>query len=94
MDRGVSVMAIIDDFKALSDALGRLQGKVPRRCDEPTNANLPCTQAPVPPGGQMPTSPRFCSYCKGYGHIMHPKPDGSLKPYPCPQCNGAEEVKF
>jgi hypothetical protein len=79
-------MAIIDDFKALNDALGRLQGKTPRRCDEPTNANLPCTQAPVP------TSPRICNLCGGSGWISGQS--GVSKPFPCPKCNGCEEVSF
>jgi hypothetical protein len=91
------MMAIIDDFKALNDALGRLQGKVPRLYNEPTNANaqppcLPCGQAP--PGHQVrpgPPVPAKCSYCGGYGRINHP--DGSSKTYPCPGCNGSEYDK-
>jgi hypothetical protein len=92
------MMAIIDDFKALNDALGRLQGKVPRLYNEPTNANaqppcLPCGQAP--PGHQVrpgPPVPAKCSYCGGYGRINHP--DGSSKTYPCPGCKGSGEVSF
>jgi hypothetical protein len=88
-------MAIIDDFKALNDALGRIQGRIPK-VTEPDR--LPCGQAPsqsrgVPMPGPIPP-PVVCSYCKGSGFVVHPNGSGGNKPYPCPQCNGDVEVKF
>jgi hypothetical protein len=74
-------MAIIDDFKALSDALGRIQGRIAREAPNP----LPCGQAPMPAA-----PPGICGYCSGSRRV--PGPNG--KSYPCPKCNSNEEVSF
>jgi hypothetical protein len=90
-------MAIIDDFKGVNEALRRIQGRLPNlpREQEPTNAKT--QQPPPPPPGGVPCTqpaptPRMCSHCRGSGWIGHQS--GRTKPYPCPQCNGSEEVSF